>query len=180
MQGEHRPNSSVEPMITAKFLETMALYNMWQNQTLIDLCNELTPDQRRLDRRMFFGSILNTLNHIIHVDQTIHLIIHTKSFPVFDPTFIPYPDYDEFKRARSEFDETLLRESQTCSQAWLDEVFEFWSETLNRNRRIPRSFFYIQMFNHQTHHRSQITSEFHKLGMDYGCTDLPYNPYYEF
>ncbi|YAF94156.1 MAG: DinB family protein [Nodularia sp. CChRGM 3473] len=35
------------------------------------------------------------------------------------------------------------------------------------------------MFNHQTHHRSQITSELHKMGIDYGCTDLPYNPYNE-
>jgi uncharacterized damage-inducible protein DinB len=132
------------------------------------------------DRGMFFGSIFNTLAHIIHVDQTIHTIIHTKTFPEFDSTFIPYSNYGQFQLACSEFDERLLEESQTCSQAWLDESFGFWSKTLNRNRSLPRSFYYMQLFNHQTHHRSEITSELHKMGIDYGCTDLPYNPYYDF
>ncbi len=84
------------------------------------------------------------------------------------------------RTARSEFDEKLVKESQESSQAWLDKVFEFWSERLNRNRRVLRAFYYMQMFNHQTHHRSQITSELHKMGIDYGSNDLPYNPYYEF
>jgi len=32
------------------------------------------------------------------------------------------------------------------------------------------------MFNHQTHHWNQITTELHKIGIDYGVTDMPYNP----
>lgn len=166
-------------MITPTFLETMTLYSQWQNQNLIALCNPLTADQMWGDRNMFFGSILNTLNHILHVDQTIHTFLHTKALSEFDPVFVPYPDYDQFKAARFEFDKRLLEESRTCSQEWLDEIMEFWSEKFNRQRRVPRSFYYIQLFNHQTHHRSQITSELHKMGIHYGCTDLPCNPYYE-
>ncbi len=158
----------------------MALYNKWQNQNLFAICDELNPSQINLDRGMFFGSIFKTLNHIINVDQAIHSFIHTKSLPAFDLNYIPYLEYDELKVARFQFDEKLIRESQECSQDWLDEVFEFWSERLNRNRRVPRAFYYVQLFNHQTHHRSQITSELHKMGIDYGSTDLPYNPYYEF
>jgi uncharacterized damage-inducible protein DinB len=116
----------------------------------------------------------------MNVDEIIHSFIHTKTLSKFDLTFIPYPDYSELKSARFEFDEKLVQESQGCSQDWLDEIFEFWSERLNRNRRVLRSFYYVQMFNHQTHHRSQITSELHKMGIDYGNTDLSYNPYYEF
>lgn len=167
-------------MITAKFIETMSLYNKWQNETLFKLCKELTEEQLNCNRRMFFGSIFKTLNHIIHVDKTIHSFIHTKALPKFDPNFTPHLNLEELKIARFAFDEKLIRESQECSQEWLDEVFEFWSEKLNRNRKVPRSFYYVQMFNHQTHHRSQITSELHKMGIDYGNTDMPYNPYYEF
>jgi uncharacterized damage-inducible protein DinB len=32
------------------------------------------------------------------------------------------------------------------------------------------------MFNHETHHRSQVTSALTQMGIDYGNTDLPYNP----
>lgn len=158
----------------------MALYNKWQNESLFKICDELSDDRLRLNREMFFDSIFKTLNHIINVDETIHSFIYTKTLPKFDPNFIPYPEYSKLKSARFEFDEKLVKESQGCSQAWLDEIFEFWSERLNRNRRVSRAFYYVQMFNHQTHHRSQITSELHKMGIDYGNTDLPYNPYYEF
>ncbi|GAB4237146.1 MAG: DinB family protein [Stanieria sp.] len=167
-------------MITANFLEVMALYNKWQNESLFKICDDLGEDQLHLDRVMFFDSIFKTLNHIINVDQTIHSFIYTKTLPQFEPNLIPYPEYHQLRSARFKFDKKLVQESQNCSQEWLDEIFEFWSERLNRNRKIPRSFFYIQMFNHQTHHRSQITSELHKMGIDYGNTDLPYNPYYEF
>ena len=167
-------------MITSKYLETMALYNKWQNESLFKICDELNDTQLCLDREMFFESIFKTLNYIINVDKIIHSLICTKSLPSFDLNFIPYPQYNELKFARFDFDQKLIQESQECSQAWLDEVFEMWSERLNRNRRIPRSLYYVQMFNHQTHHRSQITSELHKMGIDYGNTDLPYNPYYKF
>jgi len=158
----------------------MALYNKWQNESLFKICDELSDDQLRLNRGMFFDSIFKTLNHIINVDETIHSFIHTKTLPKFDPSFIPYPEYSELRYARFEFDKKLVQESQGGSQDWLNDIFEFWSERLNRNRRVPRSFYYVQMFNHQTHHRSQITSELYKMGIDYGNTDLPYNPYYEF
>lgn len=167
-------------MITPKFLEIMSLYNKWQNENLFRLCDGLTYEQLAGDRGMFFGSILTTLNHIIHVDETIHSFIYTKALSEFDPNVIPYPNYFNLKNARFGFDEKLIQQSQACSQAWLDEVFEFWSEKLKRYRRVPRSFYYMQMFNHQTHHRSQITAELHKMGIDYGNTDMPYNPYYDF
>jgi len=165
-------------MITPNFLRTMALYNKWQDENLFRICDQLSDVQLHLNRRMFFDSIFKTLNHIINVDETIHSFICTKEVPEFDPKHIPYSKYDELKTARFEFDEKLIHEAEDFSQSWLDEMFEFWSECLNRNRKVPKSFYYMQMFNHQTHHRSQITSELHKMGIDYGNTDLPYNPYY--
>ncbi len=167
-------------MITAKFVETMALYNKWQNENLFKICDELGDDRIHLNRGMFFDSIFKTLNHIIHVDEAIYSFIYTKTFPQFDLNFIPYSEYTELKTARFQFDEKLVKESQGYSQVWLDEIIEFWSENRNKSRRLSRAFCYVQMFNHQTHHRSQVTSELHKVGIDYGVTDLPYNPYYEF
>jgi len=82
-------------MINPSFLETMTLYNKWQNESIFKICDKLSDEQLSLDRGMFFDSILRTLNHIIHVDETIYSFIHTKSFSKFDPNFIPYPEYGE-------------------------------------------------------------------------------------
>ncbi|ACK72264.1 DinB family protein [Gloeothece citriformis PCC 7424] len=167
-------------MITPNYLETMALYNKWQNENLFKMCDELGDEQLHLNRKMFFDSIFKTLNHIINVDETIHFLIHHSTLPKFEPNLILYSRYSELTSARFNFDQKLVKEAQECSQVWLDENLQFWSERLNRNRKVARGFFYVQMFNHQTHHRSQITSELYKIGIDYGSTDLPYNPYYEF
>jgi DHA1 family bicyclomycin/chloramphenicol resistance-like MFS transporter len=32
------------------------------------------------------------------------------------------------------------------------------------------------MFNHATHHRSQATTALWAMGIDYGCTDIPFRP----
>ena len=76
-------------MITSRFVETMALYNQWPNETLFHSCDEFTDEQLRLNRGMFFHSIFQTLNHVIHVDQTIKTFIHTQTLPSFNPNFIP-------------------------------------------------------------------------------------------
>ncbi|MEM6448137.1 MAG: DinB family protein, partial [Cyanobacteria bacterium P01_D01_bin.123] len=54
-------------MITSRFLETMALYNQWQNENLFEICDTLSDTQLRANRGIFFDSILKTLNHIISV-----------------------------------------------------------------------------------------------------------------
>ncbi|HIK14290.1 MAG TPA: damage-inducible protein DinB [Leptolyngbyaceae cyanobacterium M33_DOE_097] len=158
----------------------MSFYNKWQNESIFGICDELTSEERTCNKGIFFDSIFKTLNHIILVHQIIHHFIQIKVLPDVDFKTIPYSSYEELKLARFTFDEKLVQASQLAAQAWLDEMFEFWSKRLKKHRRVPRGFYYIQMFNHQTHYRSQITSEFHKMGINYGSTGLPYNPYYDF
>jgi uncharacterized damage-inducible protein DinB len=79
-------------MITPNFVEMMALYNKWQNEQLFKICDDLSDDQLRLDRGMFFDSIFKTLNHIIYVDKTINTLINTRKLPRFDPTFVSYSE----------------------------------------------------------------------------------------
>jgi uncharacterized damage-inducible protein DinB len=40
----------------------------------------------------------------------------------------------------------------------------------------PRSLCVMQMFNHQTHHRGQVTTLLKQAGIDPGATDLPWAP----
>ena len=43
-------------------------------------------------------------------------------------------------------------------------------------RTLPRWLLVAHVFNHQTHHRGQVTTLLAQLGLDVGSTDLPFMP----
>ena len=68
----------------------------------------------------------------------------------------------------------LLVDDETID--WASRVKdEFLASTLVRpgEQDSPMSLWVIQMFNHQTHHRSQILTLLSQQGVDIGATDLP-------
>jgi len=155
----------------------MALYNKWQNEKLYGLCGGLEDAARKAERGMFFGSIHRTLDHILMVDRVLwHLAMTGEPIKGFDPGRRLYDDFPPLREARSAFDEDAIAEIRARPIVWLDEVITTYNERLARDRSFPRQFPLMQMFNHGTHHRSQVTAELHRMGIDYGNTDLPYNP----
>jgi uncharacterized damage-inducible protein DinB len=157
-------------VITPEYLRQLAIYNRWQNEKLYALCTELTEAERKRDRGMFFRSIHATLEHIIYIDRAILGMVRTGKRP--DLVF-GQPLYDDFAvlvAERQQLDAELTRLADEHDIAWLDEKAD-------PAFRFARGFQLAQLYNHQTHHRSQITSELRRLGIDYGSTDLPHNPY---
>lgn len=155
----------------------MALYNKWQNEALYAVCADQPINEITRDRGMFFASILGTLDHILMVDRMILAYAHAGHPPkTFDATARVSDDFAELRALRSQFDDALLAEIETWTDAWVGEMLEFHSERHGGHRRLPRSLPLSQMFNHATHHRSQVTAELHRMGCDYGCTDIPFNP----
>jgi uncharacterized damage-inducible protein DinB len=55
-------------VISAEYCQVLAQYNAWINAKLYDLCCTIDDAQRRRDRGAFFGSVHNTLNHIMYGD----------------------------------------------------------------------------------------------------------------
>jgi tRNA-Thr(GGU) m(6)t(6)A37 methyltransferase TsaA len=161
---------------TPGFARHLALYNQWQNLRLYELCAQLGDDARRLDRGMFFGSIHRTLNHILVVDRVLLPLLTDGTLTPLDHRAVPFDDFAPLRVERARFDEGLLTLAAAHDDAWFGERVSFYSERLGRTRNPPRAFLLAQLFNHQTHHRSQVTCELFKLGIDYGVTDLPYNP----
>ncbi|MCA9773946.1 MAG: damage-inducible protein DinB [Myxococcales bacterium] len=157
-------------MITPEYLRQMASYNRWQNERLYALCADLSDEERKRDRGMFFRSIHATLEHILYIDRVILKMVRTGQ-----PTELAFgrpllADFVVPRREREQLDAEFARFASEHPAAWL-------GEKANPDFRFSRGFQLTQMFNHQTHHRGQVTSELHKLGVDYGRTDLPYNPY---
>ena len=48
----------------AKQARTMAAYNRWINERLYDVCATLTDDERKADRRAFFGQLTTLLSQL--------------------------------------------------------------------------------------------------------------------
>jgi uncharacterized damage-inducible protein DinB len=164
-------------MSTKEWALEMALYNKWQNEKLYRICDGLSDEDRKRDRGMYFGSIHRTLDHILMVDHVLWDFTMSGEPPRdWDPNRKITDDYPTLRQERFAFDAMLLDKLRLQPKSWLDETVGYHHPRLDRVRSHPRQFTLMQMFNHATHHRSQVTAELHRMGIDYGNTDLPYNP----
>lgn len=159
-----------------------ARYNREFNLLLFGKVAELDDVQRKRDMGAFFGSIHGTLNHILLADR-IWLGRFAKAFP--DMASLADADLvHEFSSLSQEvcadFDE-LFRERQATDRVISDWVEELTDELLAQTMRYSNSSGQVRerpvwvaaahLFNHQTHHRGQVTTLLSQLGRDPGVTD---------
>jgi len=156
-------------MIGPEYVRQMALYNRWQNEQLYAACAGLTDVERKRERGMFFGSIHHTLDHIAMIDRAILHMVTSGERPALVYQQVTFQDFAALWAERQRIDAQLAHFADQHESAW-------YEAKAHPSFRFVRGFQVAQLFNHQTHHRSQVTSELHKLGIDYGCTDMPYNP----
>ncbi len=152
----------------------MAQYNEWMNSRLYALCATLRDEDLREDRGAFFKSIYATLNHIAYGDLAF-LARFTGS-----PSTVPNPGEDLFgtfgllRREREALDQRILVWSESLSPQWLAEPLTYTSKIDGQTRTVPKWVLVTHMFNHQTHHRGQVTTLLSQLGHDIGSTDIPF------
>ncbi len=163
--------------------ELMARYNQWVNNKLYDCAASLSADELTQDRGAFFGSIIGTLNHILVAD-----IIWLKRFalhPNHLESLDKLTEVEQPARLNDIFHEDL--QALTAARRWLDEHIielsrEVSAEDLASNLEYsdiagnPYSNVFGELlqhfFNHQTHHRGQLTTLFSQCHVDVGVTDL--------
>lgn len=154
----------------------LARYNQWQNEKLYEIVAGLPPEEVTRDRGMFFGDILATLDHILMVETHLLAYIEAGAMPsAFDPNRRIETEFTPLRAAREAMDAKFRTRCEDAPPAWFDEII-----VMPSGRALPRSFWWAQLFNHGTHHRAQVTSELTRLGIDYGNTDMPYNPLTQF
>ena len=156
--------------------ELMADYNRWMNESLYAVCEQIADEQRKADRGAFFRSIHGTLNHILWGDR-IWLGRFTNQ-----PAQLPgigediYDDFNELKKERVRTDAFIIDWTRTVDPEWLAAPFDFTSTTDKKTRRSPAWACVSHMFNHQTHHRGQVTTLVKQLGYEPPVTDIPWMP----
>ncbi len=163
-------------MIDAEYCQTMAAYNGWMNRKLYEAAARLPDAERKADRGAFFRSIHSTLNHILWGDRVWLPRFNGKTYPVGGMGVDLYDGFDALLAARRTMDDEISAWAAQLDNVQLAGTLTWFSGVAQREMSRPRWLCVTQMFNHQTHHRGQITTLLKQAGIDPGATDLPWAP----
>lgn len=152
--------------------KAMARYNTWMNAKLYSCCASLSDEQRKRDLGAFFGSIHGTLNHLLLADRIWMGRFTGEPFTAGSLRDELYADFDELRSARVAEDARIERWVATLTPAAVAGELRYQSIVNPQPRVYPLWFALTHFFNHQTHHRGQVTTLLMQLGVDVGVTDL--------
>jgi uncharacterized damage-inducible protein DinB len=163
-------------MIDRAYVQRMARYNRWQNENLYGVADRLSAEERRRARGAFFGSIENTLNHLLWGDQIWMSRFAGTAKPKggIAESVSLYGDWEMLKSARADFDRTIIDWADTVQPEWLAGDLTYFSGAMGREVTAPRWVLVTHLFNHQTHHRGQVHCMLTQAGGRPSDTDLPF------
>ena len=172
----HASPSGGGDVLALDTFRTMAQYNRWMNERLYAVCAEIPDAERKGDRGAFFKSIHGTFNHLLLADRLwLGRFLH-RPFPVDSLGQELYADFDELRAERERTDEEILDFSGSLDEEALARDFRFTTIVDPGDHVFPFRHVLLQFFNHQTHHRGQITTLIKQAGYEPGVTDLMWLP----
>jgi uncharacterized damage-inducible protein DinB len=166
-------------MITVGYCQTMAQYNRWMNQRLYACCEDIDDVERKRDKGAFFGSIHRTLNHILYGDLAFMSRFTGQPRDVPELGIDLYEDFRGLWLARQSLDDQIEAWSSSVSDEWLQNTLTYESKVDGVVRTVPRWVLVTHMYNHETHHRGQVTTMLSQMGLDIGPTDIPFMPRFQ-
>jgi len=141
--------------MSPEHFKTLARYNAWANRRLYEVCGALPSEEYARPRRAFFGSIHNTLNHILVGDRIWLGRIEGKEHGITALNQILYEDFASLRAAREAEDARIER-----LLGGLDEVGLARRHVYKTSAGAPQEtrleWILTHLFYHQTHHRGQV------------------------
>jgi uncharacterized damage-inducible protein DinB len=134
----------------------MARFNAWVNERVYDCIAGLTDADYRKDRKAYFGSIRNTLNHLLVVDRAWTCRIKGVDHGIRSLDQILYDDFETLRAARKIEDAALIELVEGLSDEELKRPITYRPMSLEGSFTNRCDRILITLFNHQTHHRGQI------------------------
>jgi uncharacterized damage-inducible protein DinB len=150
----------------------MAAYNAWMNDKLYAACATLSDAECKRDRGAFFRSIHGTLNHLLLADSIWMGRFEGKPFAFDRLDQELYAGFDDLRAARNEMDARIERWAAELTEGALGAKLEYTSAVTKRTHAPMIWKVVAHFFNHQAHHRGQLTALLSQAGVDYGATDL--------
>jgi len=147
--------------IAAEFLH----YNRWANLKLIDACSSLTPEQLDGSVPGSYGSIYDTLVHIIRAEASYYRrLTNTRLVPTF--AWEDRPLLTAIRPYAEQVGGALLEATGRMSGAGL--IVEEWQGQKLRYQPVA---LLIQLVNHGVEHRTNITTILAQQGIQAPAID---------
>lgn len=163
-------------MSTCNHFRTLSRYNRWMNETVYAACEAIPDDLRKKDMGAFFRSVHGTLNHLLLADRLWMGRFTRVPFPVASLDRELYADFPTLRAERGKTDGDIESWVGSLTEDRISAPLTFHSVARGRDHTFPLSHCLLHFFNHQTHHRGQLTALLDQLGGDYGVTDLLWLP----
>jgi uncharacterized damage-inducible protein DinB len=163
--------------MSPEFAKVLARYNGWMNDKLYAVAAPLSDEERKRDRGAFFKSIHGTFNHLLVADRA--WLSRFAGQPAPEGFVAPglrsldqelYADFDELRRERARTDAELSAWVAALTEERLAASLVY--TRAGKRREQPLWAAVAHLFNHQTHHRGQVTTLIMQAGTDPGVTDL--------
>lgn len=160
-----------------------AHYNQDMNRKFYAAGERLTRTELEADRGAFFGSILGTLNHILVGDliwlhrfarhpgrhYALNFVRDTGSPYRLDQTL--YGDFADLREHRSLVDDHIIAWCAQLRAQDLEHPLEY-VDMSGVGHVKPTGLLICHFFNHQTHHRGQVSTLLSQYSVDVGVTDI--------
>jgi uncharacterized damage-inducible protein DinB len=159
------------------YAATMAAYNRWMNEKVYAAAAKLSDEERKRDLGAAFGSIHGTLNHLLVADQAWLQRFRGQAVTMKSVDQELHSAFEELRAAREAMDAEIEAWAAQLDEEFGTRPFRFYSVAYEQELTRPGWVLVAHVFNHQTHHRGQLTTLLEQLGADAGVTDLPWMPF---
>lgn len=139
-------------------LVTAAEYNAWANARLYNALRRLDDSARKVERGAFFGSIHNTMNHILLADLIYRERLERKPTTFTRLDEVLYDDFDALEAAHRANDAWYIDFCRKLDPAELEGTLSFKAVGMDSDEyfSLPLRTCLTNLFQHQIHHRGQV------------------------
>jgi len=150
----------------------LARFNAWVNPRIYDCVARLPEADYRADRKLFFGSIHRTLNHLLVVDRLWTGRIAGRPHGIASLGQELYTDFAALRAAREAEDRRLIELVDGLSEAQLAAPIRYTRMLGTGDEEARAGHILITLFNHQTHHRGQVHAALTQSGIEPPALDV--------
>ncbi|KZD10023.1 DinB family protein [Oceanibaculum pacificum] len=155
------------------YFQTLADYNRWANALLYGAVAQLSDHARKANRQGFFGSIHNTLNHILVGDRLWMSRFPGQAAYSYKLDDVPFEDFEDLAKARRAQDALIVAFVAAMDGSTLADTLTY-TNTRGETFSMQRALILGHFFNHQTHHRGQAHHMLGTAGAEPPPLDLMY------